>query len=448
MSEAGAGHVFGAAAVFHVRAGRGDHLGRALGDHLDAEELVGLGAGDDLDETRGAVGSDRAAVAGELELTDGDFDVLGLGFGFGEADAGDFGVGVDDARDDAVVHVALLAGEVLGDRDAFFFGLVREHRAGDDVTDGVDAGQVGLVVSVDDDAAALVELEAGLLGAEAGRVGLAADGDEDLVSGEFEGLAVAFGGESGARGGLLDAGDLGAQFELQALLLESVLRGLGDISVVGGAADAREHLDDRDLGAETGPDGTEFEADGAGADDDHLLRHGLQRDAVVGGDDGLSVELHEGQFDRHRAGGDEDVLGLERAVTGRGADEHLAGLNETAEAADDFDVTLLEQRADAHVELRDDLVLVGEHRGDVEGELLAADEAMLLAVDGVLVDFGGVEQGLGGDAADVEAGAAEGVVLLHEGHLEAELAGFDGGDIATRAGADYDEIELRHCGRK
>ena len=169
---------------------------------------------------------------------------------------------------------------------------------------------------------------------------------------------------------------------------------------------------------------------------------------MVGGDDGLAVELHEREFDRHRAGGDEDVLGLERAVTGRGADEHLAGLHETAEAADDFDVTLLEQRADAHVELGDDLVLVGEHRGDVEGELLRADEAMLLAVDGVLIDFGGVEQGLGGDAADVEAGAAEGVVLLHEGHLEAELAGFDGGDIATRAGADYDEIELRHCGRK
>jgi hypothetical protein len=51
-----------------------------------------------------------------------------------------------------------------------------------------------------------------------------------------------------------------------------------------------------------------------------------------------------------------------------------------------------------------------------------------------------MEQGLGRDAADVEAGAAEGIILLHEGHLEAELAGFDGGHIATGAGADYDEI--------
>jgi hypothetical protein len=55
-----------------------------------------------------------------------------------------------------------------------------------------------------------------------------------------------------------------------------------------------------------------------------------------------------------------------------------------------------------------------------------------------------MEEGLGRNAADVEAGAAEGVVLLHEGHLEAELAGLDGGDIATGTGTDYDEIELRH----
>ena len=169
---------------------------------------------------------------------------------------------------------------------------------------------------------------------------------------------------------------------------------------------------------------------------------------MVGGDDGLAVELHEREFDRHRAGGDEDVLGLEGAVAGGGADEHLAGLHEPPEAAHDLDVTLLEQGSDAHVKLGDDLVLVGEHRGDVEGELLGADEAVLLAVHGMLEDFGGVEQGLGGDAADVEARAAEGVILLHEGNLEAELAGFDGGDIATGAGADYDEIELRHCGRK
>jgi len=61
-----------------------------------------------------------------------------------------------------------------------------------------------------------------------------------------------------------------------------------------------------------------------------------------------------------------------------------------------------------------------------------------------LVDFGGMQEGLGRDAADVEAGAAEGVVLFHEGHFKAKLGGLNGGDIATWTGTDYDEIELRH----
>src|SRR5690606_4299778 len=50
------------------------------------------------------------------------------------------------------------------------------------------------------------------------------------------------------------------------------------------------------------------------------------------------------------------------------------------------------------------------------------------------------------DAADVEAGAAEGRVLLDAGDAQAELGGPDRGDVPTRAGADDDEIEwlLRH----
>ena len=444
VGKAGAGDIFGAAAVFHMSAGGGNHFRGALGDHLDAEKFVGLGAGDDLDETVSAVGSNRAAVAGEMELTDGDLDILGLGLGFGETDAGDFGVGVDDARDDGVVHVAMLTGEVLGDGNALVFGLVGEHGAGDDVTDGVDAWKVGLEMRVDDDAAAFIELEAGFLGAEAGRISLAANGDEDLVGHKFEGLTIAFDRKGGTRGTLFHAGDLGAHLEFNPLFLKSTLRGLGDVRVIGRSADGRQHLDDGDLRAETGPDGTELKADGAGTDDDHLFGDGLQRDAVVGRDNGFSVELHEGQFDRHGTRSDEDVLCFESTIASRTADENFTRLSETTETAHNLNVTLLEEGADAHVQLGDNLVFIREHRRDIESNLLGTNQAVLLAVSGVLVDFGGMEERLGRNAADIEAGAAEGVVLFHESHLETELAGLDGGDIATGTGTDYDEIELRH----
>ena len=54
---------------------------------------------------------------------------------------------------------------------------------------------------------------------------------------------------------------------------------------------------------------------------------------------------------------------------------------------------------------------------------------------------GCIEQGLGGDAADVEAGAAE-EFALDAGDLQAELGGADGGGVSARAGADDDEIEI------
>jgi hypothetical protein len=56
--------------------------------------------------------------------------------------------------------------------------------------------------------------------------------------------------------------------------------------------------------------------------------------------------------------------------------------------------------------------------------------------------LGGMEQGLGRNAADVQASAAVGGALFNDGHLHAKLGGANGADIAARAGADYGEIKL------
>ena len=63
----------------------------------------------------------------------------------------------------------------------------------------------------------------------------------------------------------------------------------------------------------------------------------------------------------------------------------------------------------------------------------------------LLVQLGGVEQGLGGDAADVEAGAAQRLAALDAGGLQPELRGPDRGDIAARPGADHDHVEVSLC---
>jgi uncharacterized membrane protein len=55
-----------------------------------------------------------------------------------------------------------------------------------------------------------------------------------------------------------------------------------------------------------------------------------------------------------------------------------------------------------------------------------------------------MEQRLRGNAADIEAGAAQGAAALDTSHLQAKLAAADGADIASRAAADHHNIILGH----
>ena len=59
-----------------------------------------------------------------------------------------------------------------------------------------------------------------------------------------------------------------------------------------------------------------------------------------------------------------------------------------------------------------------------------------LAVFQVVPELGIEQQRLGRDAAHVQAGAAEHVVLLDECGLQSILAGADGGGVAGRTAAD------------
>ena len=98
--------------------------------------------------------------------------------------------------------------------------------------------------------------------------------------------------------------------------------------------------------------------------------------------------------------------------------------------------------------LGDDGVLALEHVGPVDlrrGDVVDAEFGTMLEV---VPDFGAEKEGFGGDAADVEAGAAELVCALDEGGLEPELAGADGGCVACGPAADdgYVVNDLWHWG--
>ncbi len=75
------------------------------------------------------------------------------------------------------------------------------------------------------------------------------------------------------------------------------------------------------------------------------------------------------------------------------------------------------------------------HLGQVQLGLHLDADAGELDVGG-LIELRGVQQGLGGHAADVQAGAAQRGALLDQGGLEAQLAGADGGVVAARPAPD------------
>ena len=148
---------------------------------------------------------------------------------------------------------------------------------------------------------------------------------------------------------------------------------LRDFAIDAGQ-DVVEEFDDRHLGAEPPPHRAELEPDDAGADDEKLLRHLGEIERAGRGHDALLVDVDAVQPRDVGAGGDDDVLGLQRlrlAVVGFHLD--LAGRGDAAGAVKRLDLVLLEQIIDAFDVAVDALLLVFEHRGEIDARLADLD---------------------------------------------------------------------------
>ena len=204
----------------------------------------------------------------------------------------------------------------------------------------------------------------------------------------------------------------------------------------------REHLHDRDLGAELRVEGAELEADGTAADDDEPLRRGREREC---GDVVERLGIGEA-LDRRQAhfgpGGDDDVLRLDGLVTARCAHPELRRRHERAVTLDEVDLASLEKLLHAGDVLGDHRILARHRLCEVETRALH-DDAVLLTVRRDPVRVTGIQQSLRGDAADSYADAADAVAFD-----ERDSRPFDARvkrrDVATGAAAEDGDVVRRH----
>jgi hypothetical protein len=121
---------------------------------------------------------------------------------------------------------------------------------------------------------------------------------------------------------------------------------------------------------------------------------------------------------------------------------HLVRPGDTAKAGHALDAVFVHEEVDAACHLADDAVLALHHRTDIHGQPVGRNAVRAKVLPRPVKQLGGREQRLAGNAADVEAGAAEGFALLDDGRLHAELRRPDRGGVPARPGPYDDEIKI------
>ena len=171
--------------------------------------------------------------------------------------------------------MAVVAGDEVGNGDSFFLALVREHRAAHAVADRPHALGARLAVIVDLDEAAAVERDAGALGQQVLGEWPPPDGDDHSIDDERLVAGCVRVGDVHAVLFDLRAGNLGAEPDVEALLLEMPQRFLRD-RAVGHRQELLERLEHDRLGTEPAPHAAQLEPDDARPDDAEALRNRVE----------------------------------------------------------------------------------------------------------------------------------------------------------------------------
>lgn len=107
---------------------------------------------------------------------------------------------------------------------------------------------------------------------------------------------------------LVSANNLGSSLEVNALLLENLLRLLGNLEIHPGATNDVEVLNNSNLSSQSRPNRGHLKTNNTTTDDEELLGDLLKRDGAGAGDNALLVDLEAGEGSSLAASRDQNVL--------------------------------------------------------------------------------------------------------------------------------------------
>jgi hypothetical protein len=221
------------------------------------------------------------------------------------------------------------------------------------------------------------------------------------------------------------------------------LGGLRNLSVHASTNSVLE-LNDGDLRTETRPNRAHLETNNTTTNDSKSLGNLLESESTSGSDNSLLINLNAGERSSLGTGGNNNVLSLKDGVltTFDSVDLNLVLVNKRTSTLKVVDLVLLEKNLNTLGQTIDRCLLSLLELVEVDLDIRNLNTSLLSIVKNLVVEVSAVEESLGGNAADVQAGTTKGTALLNASGLKTKLGSLDGSDIATGATADNDDIML------
>ena len=173
-----------------------------------------------------------------------------------------------------------------------------------------------------------------------------------------------------------------------------------------------------------------LKTDDTTTDDGHLLGDLSERESTSASNDALLVNVQAGEAGGFGASGDDDVLSAQGLLTTLvEGDLNGVGINKRTGTLDVVNAVLLEQELNTLGQTVNRGVLGLHHLGEVELDIADLNTTLLGVVKNLVVEMGVVEERLGRDTADVQAGTAELSALL-------DTCGLPGCSVSIRIETD------------